>query len=197
MRKVALILSLLLPQLAGSTAQAKVELKIATVAPNGSAWMRLFKKMNAKIKKATGGEVALFFYPGQVQGDERDVVRKIRTGQLHGGSFTSVGLAMINPKVLVLQLPLMFESAKQLNKVRKALHGDFEKSFRDKGFELLGWGDIGWVYIFTNAPVNSKDALKKQGFSCGNLDSWSLRRERIGSIFRHGGSTEAQSKTGR
>ncbi len=162
MRKVALILSLLLPQLAGSTAQAKVELKIATVAPNGSAWMRLFKKMNAKIKKATGGEVALFFYPGQVQGDERDVVRKIRTGQLHGGSFTSVGLAMINPKVLVLQLPLMFESAKQLNKVRKALHGDFEKSFRDKGFELLGWGDIGWVYIFTNAPVNSKDALKKQ-----------------------------------
>jgi len=163
MKKVALSLALLLPLLAAPLAQAApVELKIATVAPNGSAWMRIFKKMNKKIKKETGGEVKLRFYPGQVQGDERDVVRKIRTGQLHGGSFTTVGLSMINPKVLVLQMPLMFDSAKQLDKVRDALQGDFEKSFRDKGFEMLGWGDIGWVYLFTNAPVDSKDKLKSQ-----------------------------------
>ena len=163
MRKVALTLSLLLPLIVAPAVNAEpVELKIATVAPNGSAWMRIFKKMKAKIKKETAGEVKLRFYPGQVQGDERDVVRKIRTGQLHGGSFTSVGLSMINPKVLVLQMPLMFDTAESLDKVRKALQEDFEKSFRDKGFEMLGWGDIGNVYLFTNEPVDSKEALKKQ-----------------------------------
>jgi len=163
MKKVCLILSLLLPLLATPSARAEpVVLKIATVAPNGSAWMRIFKKMNAKIQKETKGDVKIKFYPGQVQGDERDVVRKIRTGQLHGGSFTTVGLSMINPKVLVLQMPLMFDTAKQLNKVRSAMNEEFEKSFREKGFELLGWGDIGWVYLFSNKPVDSKDALKKQ-----------------------------------
>jgi TRAP-type C4-dicarboxylate transport system substrate-binding protein len=143
-------------------AQAATEIKIATVAPNGSVWMRIFNKMKAKISKETGGEVKLRFYPGQVQGDERDVVRKIRTGQLQGGIFTSVGLAMINPKVLVLQLPLMFDSYEQLDKVRKALRGDFEKSFSEKGYELIGWGDIGWVYLFSKKPIKSKEELRKQ-----------------------------------
>lgn len=142
--------------------QAATEIKIATVAPRGSAWMRIFKKMKAKIKKKTGGEVVLKFYPGQVMGDERDVVRKMRTGQLQGGSFTAVGLAMINPKVLVLQVPLMFDNYASLDKVRKALKPDFEKSFRDKGLELLGWGDVGWIYIFSKNPVSNLADLKKQ-----------------------------------
>jgi TRAP-type C4-dicarboxylate transport system substrate-binding protein len=143
-------------------ARAATEIKIATVAPQGSAWMRIFNKMKARVKKETKGEVKLHMYAGQVQGDERDVVRKMRTGQLQGGSFTAVGLSMINPKVLVLQVPLMFKDHKQLEKVRKALHEEFEKSFRDKGYELLGWGDVGWVYLFTKNPVASKDDLKKQ-----------------------------------
>jgi TRAP-type C4-dicarboxylate transport system substrate-binding protein len=124
--------------------------------------MRLFNKMKARIKKETGGEVVLKFYAGQVQGDERDVVRKMRTGQLQGGSFTTVGLSMINPKVLVLQVPMMFKTYGSLDKVRKALKSDFDKSFRNKGYELLGWGDVGWVYLFSKKPVASKDDLKKQ-----------------------------------
>lgn len=139
-----------------------VEIKIATVAPQGSAWMRIFNKMKARVAKETGGAVTMRMYAGQVQGDERDVVRKIRTGQLQGGSFTAVGLAMINPKVLVLQVPLIFETYGQLDKVRKALHSEFEQSFRDKGFELLGWGDVGWVYLFSKSPVTSQADLKKQ-----------------------------------
>ena len=48
-------------------------------------WMRLFNKMKARVLKETGGAVKLRYYPGQVQGDERDVVRKMRSGQLQGG----------------------------------------------------------------------------------------------------------------
>ena len=148
--------------LVSAPAEAKVVLKVATVAPSGSAWMRIFKKMNKKIKKATGGEVELKFYAGQVQGDERDVVRKMRTGQLHGGSFTTVGLSMINPKVLVLQNPMMFDTAAQLDKVRQAMREEFNKSFEDKGYVLLGWGDVGWVYLFSKEPISSKADLAKQ-----------------------------------
>ncbi|MFH1132302.1 MAG: TRAP transporter substrate-binding protein DctP [Pseudomonadota bacterium] len=145
-----------------ATANAVTEIKIATVAPRGSMWMRIFDKMKARILKDTNGEVSLRFYPGQVQGDERDVVRKMRTGQLHGGAFTSVGLSMINPQVLILQMPLLFKNYEQLDKVRKALKTDFEKSFREKGYEFLGWGDLGWIYLFTNNKVEDIVSLKKQ-----------------------------------
>ena len=164
---LALITTLVVtPALATSkSAAAKTEtteIKIATVAPKGSSWMRIFNKMKKRVKKETGGKVVLRLYPGQVQGDERDVVRKMRTGQLQGGSFTAVGLAMINPKVLVLQVPLMFKSYEQLDRVRKALNAEFETSFRAKGYELLGWGDVGWIYLFTRNPVASLGELKKQ-----------------------------------
>jgi TRAP-type C4-dicarboxylate transport system substrate-binding protein len=141
---------------------AGTEIKIATVAPEGSAWMRIFNKMKASIDEKTGGEVKLRFFPGQVQGDERDMVRKINTGQLHGGCFTTVGLSLFNPKVMVLAMPLIFTSYPQLDKVRAALKSEFEQSFREKGFELLGWGDVGWVYLMSKEPVASKADLRKQ-----------------------------------
>lgn len=142
--------------------RAVTEIKIATVAPNGSAWMRIFNKMKAEVEKETKGAVVLRFYPGQVQGDERDVVRKMHTDQLQGGSFTTVGLSIINPTVMVLQVPLMFTSYERLDRVRSALTGEFEQSFREKGYELLGWGDLGWVYIFSKNPIKSTEDLKKQ-----------------------------------
>ena len=141
---------------------APVEIKIATVAPSGSAWMKIFKKMKKKIKQETGGAVKIRFYPGQVQGDEKDVVRKMRTGQLQGGSFTAVGLGKLNPKVLVLQMPMLFDTVGQLDKVRKAMRAEFEKSFQEKGYVLLGWGDVGWVYIFSKKPIDSQRTLIKQ-----------------------------------
>jgi TRAP-type C4-dicarboxylate transport system substrate-binding protein len=141
---------------------AKNELKIATLAPDGSSWMRVLKKMKSQIAKQTGGAVDIRFYPGQVQGDERDVVRKMNVGQLEGGIFTAIGLSMINPEVLVLQMPMVFENYDQLDKVRSALSADFEKSFRKKGFELLGWADLGWIYIFSKSEVKNMAALRKQ-----------------------------------
>ena len=154
---LALALALASPALG-----APVEIKIATVAPSGSAWMKIFKKMKKKILKETGGAVKLRFYPGQVQGDEKDVVRKMRTGQLQGGSFTAVGMGKLNPKVLVLQMPMLFATTGQLDRVRKAMRAEFEKSFMDKGYVLLGWGDVGWVYIFSKNPIDSQQSLKKQ-----------------------------------
>jgi len=143
-------------------AEAVVEIKIATVAPQGSIWMRIFNKMKAKILKKTNGEVKLRYYPGQVQGDERDVVRKMRTGQLDGGAFTAVGLAQLNSKALVLQMPGMFREYDKLDKARVALNAVMEKTFLDKGYVLLGWGEIGKLYIFSKHKIKKLSDLKKR-----------------------------------
>lgn len=143
-------------------AEAKTEIKIATVAPRGSLWMRLFNKMKARIAKDTGGAVVLRYYPGQVQGDERDVVRKMRTGQLHGGAFTAIGLSQINPKALVLQMPRMFQSYEQLDRTRERLHKELAQTFIEKGYVLLGWGEVGQVYLFSTENINGVGGLRKR-----------------------------------
>ena len=103
MRMVRIVAAFfLLGLVLGGVAEAKkpkpkVLLKIATLAPEGSTWMNLMHEMDERVREATGNEVGFKFYAGGVQGDERLVLRKMRTGQLHGGGFTGNGLGVIAP----------------------------------------------------------------------------------------------------
>ena len=80
-----------------------VTLKIATLAPEGSAWMNLFHKWQAKVEQRSEGRIKVKFYSGGVMGDEKDVIRKMKAGQLSGAAITGIGLAMINPEVRALE----------------------------------------------------------------------------------------------
>ncbi len=144
-----------------ATAQAKYELKIASLAPKGSSWMKSFEKTNREIQKATNGEVAFKIYGGGVMGDEGAMVRKMRTGQLDGAAVTNVGLGDIATELLVLQLPLTFKNYEELDYVREKMSPTLEKILSDKGFVLLHWGDVGFNYLFSNAPVLVPDDIKK------------------------------------
>lgn len=142
-------------------ADAKYELKIASLAPKGSSWMKSFEKTNREIQKATHGEVALKIYGGGVMGDEGAMVRKMRTGQLDGAAVTNVGLGEIAAQLLVLQLPLTFKNYEELDYVRDKMTPTFEKILADKGFVLLHWGDVGFNYLFSGTPVLVPDDIKK------------------------------------
>src|SRR5689334_23618365 len=63
-------------------------LKIATIAPDGTAWMREMRAAGEAIKTKTEGRVEMKFYPGGVMGDDATVLRKMKIGQLQGGAFT-------------------------------------------------------------------------------------------------------------
>jgi TRAP-type C4-dicarboxylate transport system substrate-binding protein len=63
--------------------------------------------------------------------------------------------------VLVLQMPFLFNSYASLDRVREALRPEFERSFRKKGYVLLGWGDVGWIYIFSKKPIRNRSDLRK------------------------------------
>src|SRR5262249_22286485 len=82
-------------------------IKIATLAPAGSSWMRLFKEWAADIEKRAPG-VKIKFFAGGVAGDERDAVRKMRLGQIQGAAVTAIGLGLIQPEVRVLDVPFLF-----------------------------------------------------------------------------------------
>ena len=60
----------------------KIVIKVATLAPEGTAWHGMLIDMGQEWKKASKKSVQLRIYPGGVIGDERDMVRKMREENL-------------------------------------------------------------------------------------------------------------------
>lgn len=149
-----LIFSLLAPV----TSQAKT-ITIATIAPRGSSWLRILKRMARKVKQATG--VKIKFFAGGVMGDEKLVVRKMRTKQLDGAVLTSVGLSIIQPAMTVLQLPRLFRSHRELKYVRKVMAEKLWRLMAQKGYVMLGWADIGKVYLFSKKKLKTEADLRR------------------------------------
>ncbi len=58
----------------------KVILKIGTLAPEGSTWVKTFRDINQELGQKTGDQVAIRIFPGGVLGDEEDMLRKIKVG---------------------------------------------------------------------------------------------------------------------
>ncbi|HEY4241720.1 MAG TPA: TRAP transporter substrate-binding protein DctP [Kofleriaceae bacterium] len=139
-----------------------VELRIASLAPSGSPWMEVLDKAAAEIKDKTAGRVTLKYFEGGQQGDERDFVRKINLGQLDGAAVTAVGLSMIDESIRVLELPMMFKSAEELDYVADKMWPYFQKKFEAKGFLLNDRGEVGWVYFMSKNKVEKMEDLKSQ-----------------------------------
>ncbi len=162
MSHIAALALLCLLTLLGTESQAQTVIKFATVAPRNSTWMNIMEQLDTEVQKATAGTVKFKFYPGGVQGDEKDVIRKIRIGQLHGGGFTGVGLGLIQPQSRVLDLPFLFRSPAEVDTVLEGLFGTFSTLFEEKDFVLLGWAEVGFVHFFTREPVRSLADLSQQ-----------------------------------
>lgn len=145
---------------AEAPAAGKTVLRMATLAPNGSAWMRVFEAWNNSLKQKTNGSLEFHFYSGGAAGDERDFVRKMSAGQIDAGAVTTVGLGMIERSVLVLQAPGVCHTYGRIDAVRTALASDFEKAFEKGGFKLLGWGDAGQGRVFSNKPILTPADMK-------------------------------------
>ena len=153
-------------------------IKFATLAPKGSTWMNNFEAMGKEIRSKTDSELRLRIYPNGVQGDELDVIRKMRAGLIHAGAMTATGLGEIQEEVLIFQLPRMFRTYEELDYVRDYLHADLDKAFMDAGYVLLGMGDIGFYYIFSNQPIRTIADLQSP-----NVKMWVRTTDKIGLEF--------------
>lgn len=144
-----------------ASAEPVTEVRIATLAPNGSSWMKVFNAWNRSVQKLTKNTLKLRFYAGGSQGDERDFVRKMRAGQVDGASITTLGLSQLVRPVLVLTVPGVFTEYAELDKVRDEMSGQFSEMFEKEGYLVLAWGDVGKTRLFSTQRIERPSDMKK------------------------------------
>ena len=153
---VALIL--VLP---ASAEEKGLVIKLATLAPEGSTWAKAFHALNSEIMKKTENKVQFRIYPGGVLGDEKDVLRKMKIGQIQGAALTSGGLSAIYKEIDVLQIPFLFQNYGEVDYVLAKMDSSFRKGFEENGYILLGWSEAGFIYLMSTVPIASVSDLKK------------------------------------
>src|SRR5215472_8181000 len=145
LRKLLLViatLSLILGAAKVARADATT-LKIGTLAPGDSPWGQVFKVWAKAVDEKSNHSLALQWFWNGTQGDENQMVGKIRTGQLDGAAITAVGLGQIYKHVLVFQMPGVFPSWAKLDAARSSMRPKLDTEFKNAGFTVLGWGDVG------------------------------------------------------
>jgi TRAP-type transport system periplasmic protein len=103
--------------------------------------------------------VKLRVYPGGVQGNEGEMLRKLAVGQLQAAALSNVGVHDLVREPQVFSVPLLFadetEMACAFERERPAL----EAAFRARGFEVLQWSRLGTASLFCNAPFRTPAEL--------------------------------------
>lgn len=139
-----------------------VTLKIATVVPNGSSWMNEMRAAAKEVKQKTDGRVKIKYYPGGVMGSDKTVLRKMRSGQLHGGAISAGALAHIYNGVQLYSLPFTFDNLEEVHHIRKTFDPIIAQGLADNGFQLLGLSEGGFAYLMSNKAITTAEDMKGQ-----------------------------------
>lgn len=135
-------------------------LKFATLIPVGTSWTKILDSWIKEVQQKSDGRIKFKMYPGGIMGDEPDVLRKMRKGQLHGGLFTGYGIGRIYSPARVLEVPFLFKDTTESDYVRDKLMPEIEIGFRKSGFKLLGWPEVGFIHFFSKHRIDSLDDVR-------------------------------------
>jgi TRAP-type C4-dicarboxylate transport system substrate-binding protein len=151
-------------------------LKFATLAPEGTSWMNVIGDWAREVETRSKGRLKFRMYPGGVSGDEPDVLRKIRFGQLHGGAFTGHAIGEVFAPARVLEVPFLFEDTDEQEYVRRKLMPSIEAGVAKNGFLLAGWMEVGWIYMLSSQPVRTIADLRTRRV-------WLWQNDALGTAF--------------
>jgi len=154
MKPAHLILAAVAMLLNAAIADART-FKIASISPDGTFWMQEMRAAAERIEKESQGRVKFKFYPGGVMGNDENVLRKIRIGQLQGGAVTAGSLVAIDPDISIYELPFLFGSLEQVDYVRSRMDADLLDKLENKGFVSFGLAEGGFSFMMSDQELQS------------------------------------------
>lgn len=140
----------------------KYVVKTATLAPEGTVWMKTMRAVAEHVQKASGGQLYTKFYSGGVMGDEPDVVRKMKLGQLDGSGVSLTGVRLTCPEFQVLEMPFLFggdsmdstQAYLEAEHVLIELYNEFDQYAEKQGYRILAVASAGFAHVCSAKPLD-------------------------------------------
>jgi TRAP-type transport system periplasmic protein len=142
-------------------AEPRWTLRMATPAPEGTAWARELKSFSREVEAGTHGDVRMKWYLGGIAGDELQIGERIKRDQLDGAGAGGMLCERLAPSMRVLRLLGVFQSRAEAAYVMQRLQPSLEGEFAKSGFSLIGSAGLGPEVIFLRNPVHSLAELRK------------------------------------
>jgi TRAP-type C4-dicarboxylate transport system substrate-binding protein len=165
--------------LLGASSAAAVTLKVASAAPESSPWGEALNRIASEWAEISGGEVTLQVFHNSIAGEEVDVVRKMRVGQIDAGIFTTVGLAEIASEIKTISAPFLIRSNEEFDYVFERMQDSFAEAVERRRFQVLGWSKAGWVRFFANEAIRTPEDLMEITLGGSGSDPELLRAFRV------------------
>jgi len=156
-RAVAVVVSVA----AVAVLDAATPIKIATIAPDNSVYVKALREMGEAWKKRTEGRITAVVYPGGDNTEEgmlrdmRPAFRKYQAAQL-----SAITLGNLDDAFNVFGLPMFFDSYEEADRVLEKLRPQLEGRLERRGYKPLNWAYVGWVHVFSTRPIKTVDDLK-------------------------------------
>lgn len=129
---------------------------------NGTGAMAVvFKSL---VESGTNGAVKVEIFPDGQLGKDNEVIQQVKSGVVQSSISSVGGIASVYPLIGVLDVPFAYPNIATTYEVfdgpfGQKLAGDIAKK---TGLEVLGFGDSGGFFAFTNSkrPIKSPDDMK-------------------------------------
>jgi TRAP-type C4-dicarboxylate transport system substrate-binding protein len=139
-----------------------ITIKLGTLLPKNSPWELAFRQIALKWAEISDGTVDFKIYAGGIVGDEEEMIRKMRIGQLNAAALSGLGINKISPSILTLYIPFMLRDDDEVDYVLGEMSDDFKNNIEDNGYTVISWIMGGWIYLFSKEPVVIPGDLMRQ-----------------------------------
>jgi TRAP-type transport system periplasmic protein len=143
-----------------SQAASAAVIKIATLAPEGTNWMKEMRAAGAEVKAKTEGRVEIKYFPGGVMGNDSAVLRKIKLGQLQGGALSGAELSPVYSDAQIYSLPFLFRDLAEVDFVRKQVDPLLAQGFEKAGYVAVGMTGGGFAHLMSVKQITAKEELR-------------------------------------
>jgi TRAP-type C4-dicarboxylate transport system substrate-binding protein len=138
---------------------APVELRMASLAPEGTQWARELKAVAREVESSSHGQVRMKWYLGGIAGDELQVIDRIRRGQLDG----TAGAGFCERLAPSLRAPRMIGTVQNREEVRyvmSRMRNRLDAEMAKNGFVAVSYSTFGIPILITRNALGSMEQLR-------------------------------------
>jgi TRAP-type C4-dicarboxylate transport system substrate-binding protein len=159
-----------------SLALAAPTIRIATLAPDGTAWARELRSWAKSVEHDAEGALEIKLLFGGLAGDEPEALERIHRGQVDGAISGGHICESVAPSLRVLKVPGLLHNRDEARFALRRLRPLIDKEAKANGFTNLGESGIGSVIVFSRRPVRTLAELR-------GITLWSGRNEMMLKLY--------------